>query len=144
MPPDGPTRRSPARWVYLTIGAASLALAFAGVFLPVLPTTPLALVAAWAFGRSSPRFEAWLLRHPWFGPPIRRWRAHRVIPMRAKRAAWGAMAIALAATLASGRVPPWALAAQVLLLGYGAWFISRCPSEAPGEREAPAEACEPG
>ena len=71
------------------LALASTALGIAGVFLPVLPTTPFLLVAAWAAGKGWPQFEAWLLAHPRLGPPILRWRDHRAVPRSAK---WGASA----------------------------------------------------
>jgi hypothetical protein len=66
------------------VGCAAVALGFVGVFLPVLPTTPFLLVAAWAFARSSPRLSAWLEAHRRFGQFLRDWREHRAIPVRAK------------------------------------------------------------
>jgi uncharacterized membrane protein YbaN (DUF454 family) len=77
-----------ARWAAMALwrglALASTALGIAGVFLPVLPTTPFLLVAAWAAGKGWPQFEAWLLAHPRLGPPIRRWRDHRAVPRAAK------------------------------------------------------------
>lgn len=94
-----PDLRHPWRWAYLGIGYAALGLAAAGVVLPLLPTTPFLLVAAWAFAKGSPRLERWLYEHPRFGPFLRDWRDRRAIPRRAKAAAltglggsWGLLA----------------------------------------------------
>jgi uncharacterized membrane protein YbaN (DUF454 family) len=61
-----------------------LVLAAIGVALPVLPTVPFLLVAAWAAGRGWPALEVWLLSHPRYGPDIRRWRERGAVPRRAK------------------------------------------------------------
>ena len=62
----------------------SLALGVAGIFLPVLPTTPFLLLSAALFFRSSPRAYQWLLNHKLLGPYIRDFRESRAIPLRAK------------------------------------------------------------
>lgn len=64
-------------WMFLAIGVV-------GVFLPLLPGTLFLILAGACFTRSSPRFEAWLLDHPRFGPPVRAWRARSAIPRKAK------------------------------------------------------------
>jgi hypothetical protein len=65
-------------------GTAALGLGVAGIFIPVLPTTPFLLVAAAAYARSSPRLHAWLLGHPAFGPVIRAYVERRGIRLRVK------------------------------------------------------------
>ena len=71
--------------IFLTIlGIVSFALAVVGLFLPLLPTTPLLLLAAWCFVRSSPRLYAWLMDHPKFGPYIRNFRENKAIPLHVK------------------------------------------------------------
>ncbi len=71
--------------IFLTIvGVISLGLAIAGVFLPLLPTTPLLLLSAWCFFRSSPRLYEWLLNHPRLGEYIRNFREYKAIPLRVK------------------------------------------------------------
>ncbi|WP_066480730.1 MULTISPECIES: YbaN family protein [unclassified Sphingomonas] len=72
------------RILYLTAGIIALTLGFIGVFLPLLPTVPFVILAAFCFARSSPRFEAWLLDHRHFGPPIHAWRRNGAIPRYGK------------------------------------------------------------
>lgn len=79
--------RRTVRWLWRLLAMVSLALGAAGAVLPVLPTVPFLLVAAWAAGKGWPQLEARLLAHPRYGPPIRRWRERRVVPRPAKWAA---------------------------------------------------------
>jgi uncharacterized membrane protein YbaN (DUF454 family) len=72
------------RYVYLTLGLFFAATGIIGAFLPVLPTTPFLLLAIWCFSRSNPRLEQWLLNHETYGPSLRAWKEHRVVPRRAK------------------------------------------------------------
>ena len=72
------------RILYLTIAFISLGLGFLGAFLPILPTTPFAILSAYLFSKSSPRLHAWLLNSPLLGPVILQWEQHGVIRKRAK------------------------------------------------------------
>jgi uncharacterized membrane protein YbaN (DUF454 family) len=116
------------KFVYIAIGSVAVALGIAGIFLPLLPTTPFLLVAAGAFARSSPRLEAWLVDHPRLGPPLRAWRERRAIPSRAKVIALLAMAASLAYILASPTIPAVGKAAAALVLAGSATFILTRPS----------------
>lgn len=72
------------RWLYLGAGFLLTGLAVVGLFLPLLPTTPLLLLAAACFARSSEKWHRWLTEHNVFGPIIRNWHENRCIPRRAK------------------------------------------------------------
>lgn len=72
------------RTILIIIGWLAVVLATLGVVLPLLPTTPFLLLAAWCFARSSPRFHHWLLYRSWFGSYIRHWQDHRALPPGAK------------------------------------------------------------
>lgn len=73
-----------ARWLLRALAAFALLLALVGLVLPVMPTVPFLIVAAWAAARSSPRLHAWLMNHPHFGRQLREWYEHGVVPRRAK------------------------------------------------------------
>ena len=72
------------RWLFLVAGFLLVGLATLGIFLPLLPTTPLLLLAATCFANSSEKWHRWLTEHNIFGPIIRNWHEHRCIPLRAK------------------------------------------------------------
>ena len=66
------------------VGVLSVGLAAAGVFLPLLPTTPFLLLATACFIRSSDRLYLWLIKHKWFGPYIKNYQEHKAITKRSK------------------------------------------------------------
>lgn len=82
-PPSAPA--SPLlRILLFCSGILSTALGVLGIFLPLLPTVPLLLLAAACFARSSPRCYTWLLDHPRLGPMVNDYLDGNGIPLRAK------------------------------------------------------------
>lgn len=75
---------APARWLLLTLAGLCVLLGLVGLFLPVMPTVPFLIVAAWAASRSSPRLHRWLMNHPHFGRQLREWNEHGIVPRKAK------------------------------------------------------------
>jgi len=73
-----------ARLILILLGTLFVVTGVIGIFLPVLPTTPFMLLAAWCYAKSSVRFYNWLMNNRVFGPIIREWRQYRAIPKRAK------------------------------------------------------------
>ncbi len=71
--------------IVLTIlGLIALGLGILGAFLPVLPTTPLLLLAAALFLRGNRKLYDWLLNHPRLGSYITNFLKHKAIPLRIK------------------------------------------------------------
>lgn len=121
------SRLSPTRLLWLLLGLSAVALAGLGAALPLLPTTPFVLLAAFAFARSSDRLHDWLLQHRVFGPLIHNWRAHGAISRRAKIFGVLSIAAVLAISVATN-TPLWILSIQVVVLGLSATFILSRPS----------------
>lgn len=86
------------RYALLFAGWICVALAVAGAILPLLPTTPFVLLAAWCFSRSSPRFHQWLLDQRHLGPYLRNWENGQGLTRRAKRRALIMLWLSLAAS----------------------------------------------
>jgi len=110
--------------VYRALGLVSVALGIVGAVLPLLPTTPFLILAAYFFARSHPEWEARLLGHPTVGPAIRAWRDHGAIPRGAKQMATVLMAISVVGGWFSLPDPWRYLPLLVTLLVLG-WMWSR-------------------
>ncbi|ANF57285.1 YbaN family protein [Halotalea alkalilenta] len=123
MPPARPRRL--ASLGYKIFGLCALGLAIIGAFLPVMPTVPFLLVAAWAFERGSPRLDAWLRQHPTFGPLLRDWRERGAIPRYAKLIAVVSMAASLVLMWFGGAPLLVVLAVGAILLAVSSYLLSR-------------------
>ena len=118
-----------ARAIWFAVGITALAMGGLGVLLPLLPTTPFVLLAAFAFAKSS----AWLLDHDVFGTLITDWRRYRAISLRAKIAGVASMAVVLVVSLLLSVPGPVVAVQAVILLVCALFIVSRPP---PPNRES--------
>lgn len=122
--------------LYLPLAALCFALAVAGVFLPLLPTTPFVLLTSWCLVRSSPRLDARLRANRLLGPILDDWERERALRPAVKRIALIGVTLGLGFSLAfSSLTWPWTMA-LIALAGYGAWFVWRLPTRRVDSREA--------
>ncbi|MDP2298424.1 MAG: YbaN family protein [Pseudolabrys sp.] len=114
------------RFMFFGLGCVMISLAVIGALLPVMPTTIFLILAAWCFGKSSPRLETWMLVHPRFGPGLRRWREEGAIAPRAKLMAVSGMAFGYALFWVEAK-PGLLLAGvvAVFMLSSAAYVVSR-------------------
>lgn len=113
-----------SRSLWLASGVVSVALGAVGAFLPIVPTVPFLLLAAFCFARSNPAWERRLLEHPTYGASLRNWRERRAISRKAKVAAVAAMTAGVGFTwLTVGW--PWVLISLAVLGIAGSWIWSR-------------------
>lgn len=112
------------RPVYLTIGLLSVALGFVGIALPLLPTVPFMILAAFCFARANPAWERRLLDHAHFGPHIVAWRTRGAISRRGKAMALVALVASSALGLLMLDVWPALVPAAVALVS-GSWIVTR-------------------
>ena len=107
------------------LAAVSVLLGVIGAFLPVLPTVPFLLLAAWAAGRGWPALVAMLLAKPKYGPHIPHWRVNGGVPRRAKWLA-SVMMLFSATTLWFSPVPPWVRGSVwLILVVVASWLWTR-------------------
>jgi uncharacterized membrane protein YbaN (DUF454 family) len=113
------------RLAWNTIGGLALAFGLVGVVLPVLPTTPFVILAAFAFSNGSPRLRHWLVSHSVFGPLIAEWEAHGAIPRPVKRLACTVMVAAFAASIFAGFSLPVLIVQALCLTGAAPYVLTR-------------------
>jgi uncharacterized membrane protein YbaN (DUF454 family) len=110
------------RSLWMAGGLLSLALAWIGALLPLLPTVPFLLLALFCFARGNPAWERRLLDHPRYGASLREWRERRAISRKAKIAALIAMAWAgVLAWMLIGFPTAWISIAIMAVVGTWLW-----------------------
>ena len=82
-----------ALWVGL--GLFFVGCAYIGIILPGVPTTFFVILAAWAFSKSSEKFNKWIHEHRLFGKYLTNWETKKVYPTRGRYAMIGVMCISL-------------------------------------------------
>jgi uncharacterized membrane protein YbaN (DUF454 family) len=115
------------RIVLIVVGFLCLALGGLGIVVPLLPTTPLVLVAAFAFANSSETLHQWLLDHRVFGPLIDNWRRHGAISRTAKAMSVLSMLAILVISWLMG-VAAVVIGVQAVVLACAAAFILTRPT----------------
>ena len=116
------------RLLYMTFGWTMFILGFIGAFLPVLPTTPLMILALWGFSNGSESIHNWLYTHPKFGPSLQQWDKHRVIPFKAKITALIMMSISASYLLFFSDAPTIVIIISLALMLFGILYILSKPS----------------
>ncbi|MRU15551.1 DUF454 domain-containing protein [Roseovarius sp. A21] len=115
------------RIFWATLGLICVGLGMLGVILPLLPTVPFMLLAAFFFARSSERLHNWLLSHRQFGPAIVDWHERGAINPRVKRISTIAIIAVFSLSLAMG-IKPLVLVIQALVLSCVLLFIWTRPN----------------
>ncbi|MDO9488078.1 MAG: YbaN family protein [Sphingomonadaceae bacterium] len=112
------------RPIYLTVGLLSVLLGVIGIALPLLPTVPFMILAAFCFARANPAWERRLLDHAHFGPHILAWRTRGAISKRGK--AMALVALVASSALGLFMLDGWlALVPVAVALISGSWIVTR-------------------
>ena len=77
-------KNKPLRIILAILGTLFVMLGIIGIFLPLLPTTPFLLLAAFCYAKSSQRFYDWLMTNRWCGSYIKNYRERRGISLKIK------------------------------------------------------------
>lgn len=83
------------KWLWRLLGLVFVGMAYVGAIVPGIPTTFFALLAAWAFSKSSPKLDKWLHEHPLLGKYLNNWEQKRVYPNKGRLMMIGVMLISL-------------------------------------------------
>lgn len=120
-----------SRVFWFSLGMIFTGIGLIGVVIPGLPTTPLMILAAACFAKSSQRFYNWILNNRMFGEHVKNYREGNGIPKRSKPVILGTMwAFVLFAVFIAipESAPEISRNATVILAVIGTVFILRIPS----------------
>jgi uncharacterized membrane protein YbaN (DUF454 family) len=116
------------RALFAVVGSFAFVAAVLGIFLPLLPATPLFILAAACFARAYRPFHEWMLGHRLIGPILAEWHAHRSIPYRTKFFAIATMLLSFGTSIYFVVEPRWLQAALACCAVALAAWMYRIPS----------------
>lgn len=105
-----------------------LGFAIVGIILPLLPTVPFLLLAAFFFAKSSQRLHTWLLNHKIFGTMIEDWNSRGAINKKAKYLSTLSVVLVIGVSLILA-LKPLILFIQIALLSLVMLFIWTRPEQ---------------
>jgi hypothetical protein len=122
------TRSKLLNGLLVVFGTVFVVLGVVGVLLPIVPTTPFLLLAAFCYAHSSERFYLWLLTNRFFGNYIRDWREKKGFTVRVKIWIISVMASTMGAS--TYFVPITLVRVLLIVTGIGvAIYIWRLPTK---------------
>ena len=120
-----------SRIFWFTCGFISMVIGLIGIPVPGLPTTPLMILAAACFAKSSQRFYDWIINNKLFGHHVKNYREGNGIPKKSKpiilTTLWGFVLFAVLFAIPDS-APPISRYTTLILAVIGTIFILRIPS----------------
>lgn len=113
------------RWFLFGVGCVAVILGVIGIFVPLLPTTPFLLLAAWSFVRSSPEAHQWMYRQPALGAALRDWEERGAISKRTKVIATSMILASIAVLWFKNLMLPVQLGLTLMLLTVTGFILTR-------------------
>ena len=120
-----------SRLLWLALGSLFAAIGTVGIVIPGLPTTPLMILAAACFAKSSQRFYDWVINNRMFGQHVKNYREGNGIPKKSKPMILGTMWIFITFAVLIGipdSAPDISRYATIVLGIIGTIFILRIPN----------------
>ncbi len=124
-------RSKVSRILWFSMGFIVMVIGLIGIVVPGLPTTPLMILAAACFAKSSQKFYDWIINNKMFGHHVKNYREGKGIPKKSKPIILATMwAFVLFAVLIAipDSAPPVSKIATLVLAVIGTTFILMIPN----------------
>ena len=115
------------KYFLIILGWICVGLASIGIFIPGIPTTIFLIIALWAFAKSSKRFHTWLINHKKFGPILKNWHNHKVVPKNAKITMVIMQIFSVVILYATTKNMIFSILLLIVLI-FVAWYVIKLPS----------------
>ena len=120
-----------SRTFWFICGFISMVVGLIGIPVPGLPTTPLMILAAACFAKSSQRFYDWIIHNKLFGHHVKNYREGKGIPRKSKpiilATMWTFVLFAVLIAIPDS-APPVSKITTLVLAVIGTIFILRIPN----------------
>ncbi len=109
---------------FMALGVLFLLCAIIGVFIPIIPQVPFAIISAYFFSKGSLRIHMWMRRNKYFGKEVREWEDFKVI--RPKMKIISTVSMIVGAVLAHNKFePPMAYVLDAIFVLSIAFVLTR-------------------